>query len=604
MENKDYEALILDRIEIYINRIMPLGAIVAWLSSIVILFSPIHNQFALTDFIAGVILMILFLARHHVKIEIRIFIVILIPILIGAHSFTDGGFSSAAISLFLLSNVVAIFFLSRLKSYLVSGITLFTLLALWVWSSLNDIRLSPSSEPSIWVIQILMFLLVVCLIYFIVYAIKKYLFETINHLEVSSSEIFRMAYYDQLTQLPNYPMFCIELKKMSDQQQLTGYFVILSLKNLNMINAIYGSQFGNQLLVEAASALKDSIEPQELIARSGGNEFLFFTSLKGWKDLQHRLEALQASFFEHFQLSEMKDKLEYYICFASFDSHFGSISKCYDNASLALTYAKFNQSDAIHSYNSAFEDKLKRFSTLRELVKIALHQGQIDFYYQPKVSTLDDHIVGVEALVRWKTIAYGMISPNEFLALISNLNLDVDFGRYTIKKVLADSTALFAKYDLDLQIAINISPKYLVSPNFVTDIKESLHRFEVEPNQLILEITEEVMIEGVDLINQLLSSLIALGINISLDDFGSGYSSLHYLAILDVHELKIDKTLIDQIGLNHKINILLKSIIDLAHEYNIFVVAEGIETEVQKNALKEMGCQLLQGYYYYKPEPL
>jgi diguanylate cyclase len=604
MENNDYEALILNRIEIYLNRIMPLGAFVAWFSSIVILFSPIHNQFALLDFSAGVVLIVLYLARHKIKIEIRIFLIILIPILIGAFSFTDGGFSSAAMTLFLLSNVVAVFFLSHTKSIIVSSLTFITLLGLWLWSASNDIRLSPSSEPSIWVIQILMFLLVVILIYFIVYAIKRYLFETIHHLETSSAEIFHMAYYDQLTQLPNYPMFCIELKKMVDQHHLDGYFIILSLKNLNMINALYGSDFGNHLLLEAAKALEHSVKPHELIARSGGNEFLFFTTLKGYQDLNHRLESLQSSFFEHFQLTEMKDKLEYYVCFATFNSQSGSISKSYDNASIALTYAKFNQSDSIHSYNKAFEDKLKRLSTLRELIKIALLHPQIDFYYQPKVSTIDEHIVGVEALVRWRTKEYGIIPPDELLHLVSALNLDVDFGKYTINKVLADSGSLFAKYDQDLQIAINISPKYLVSPNFVTDIKESLQRFAINPNQLILEITEEVMIEGVDLIDQLLTSLTDLGINISLDDFGSGYSSLHYLAILDVNELKIDKALIDQIGINQKINILLKSIIDLAHEYNIFVVAEGIETEVQKNALKEMGCQLLQGYYYYKPEPL
>lgn len=604
MSIQDYNLMILKRIERHLDLFTLLGTFVCWLSALTLTFSPISNWYALMDLLAGILLFILYHFRRSLRVDYKAFIIALIPIAIGALSFMDGGYDSAMITLFIISNVVSIFFLPQKQSQIISAITLLAFLTIWVWYLLVGHTMIKVIAGAIWLVQGMLLVLLILLLHWIVDAIKGYLMETIIDLEASTAKTYQLAYYDPLTGLPNAHLFYTQLENKILFQSQQGYFVIFSIKNLNVINAVYGTEIGNRLITEASNCFSSLTTSHELLSRMSGNEFILWTPQKNWDQLRSRLDQLHDAFFSLFSLDDLKDKFEYYVCFAPFDSSQETINTSIDHALLALTYAKFNQKETFLSYNTELEGKLTRLSDLRIAIKQAITNESFHFHYQPKVDASTRTILGVEALIRWYEPKYGHIGPDEFIPLVTSLNLDAPFGALTLHRILEEAGKILSKYGQACHIAINISPNFMMSPTFIPTIKQALESTPLPPTNLILEITEDSIIEGVDELNQILKDLKALGIKISLDDFGSGYSSLNYLSSLHVDELKIDQSLVQQIGLESKSTELLEVLVKLAKLYHLTTVAEGVETQEQYEVLKGIGVDLIQGYYFYRPEPL
>ncbi len=416
----------------------------------------------------------------------------------------------------------------------------------------------------------------------------------------------KLAYYDSLTGLPNYNYFMDYLKKFVNDEEKTGIVLITSLKNLNVINAVYGNENGNQMLLKTGEALKAIQREDIFVARVSSNEFaICISGTREKHEIESKIHSILCVINSHNEEENIHHNVEFFISFSKIEPGKDSFEDCYQKAQIALTYAKYMNSDELVAYDEAFDQKMKRFSDLKELLKRQIDDWcHIRLYYQPQFENETDSIVSVEALSRWHTDVYGEISPLEFIPIIEELHLHEKFGLAVIEKALIEYPELRKKYGIDTTISINISPACLVSHSFADHIVRLLKEYNFLPSMLTLEITEDLVIEGVDAVNRKLTPLRSMGVKISLDDFGTGFSSLSYLPRLEVDEIKIDKSLIDQIVISEKSRILIQSLIILSKEYKLTIVAEGVESATQFELLKKMGCTLIQGYYIGRAEPI
>ena len=300
----------------------------------------------------------------------------------------------------------------------------------------------------------------------------------------------------------------------------------------------------------------------------------------------------------------IKKKLEFYISYADFIYGIDNYDTCLQKATLTLAYSKDHNILEPSSYKDALDVELRRKELLKDLVGDALNNDEFKLYYQAKYDSRTQKVIGVEALARWLHKDLGFISPTEFIPIIESLNMSKEFGEFIIKKACLEYKQLKEKYNESLSLSVNISPSHIVEDSIIKTILDSLKEYHIPTRKFIVEITEEIMIEGIDKVLPIVDILRSKNVKISLDDFGTGYSSLNYLTQLSLDELKIDKTFVDQIGKKEGIKYLLENIIRLSDQFKLDIIAEGVETIEQLDVLNELGCYHIQGYYYAKPEPL
>lgn len=602
MIKKDYNTMILKRIERNFDRILPLATAVAWVSAIAIYFSPIPKSFVIYDAAIGFLFMFFWIFKKQLNVEVKIFITILVPIVIGVLSFMDGGFDSAAIQLIMISNVVAVLFLSRRKSLFVAGISIAVFLGLYYYAHFNPVDIPVKAGAVLWFIQFIVFILYLFILQTVVYSVRGYLIENIEDLQDSIDRTYTLAYFDQLTGLPNQYQFRYLLEDKVKNLE-TGYLAIFNVRNLSVINSVYDDETGDQVLIQIANRFSQIKAEDELLSRISGNEFGLW--IHGWTDKEfiERIDEYQNYFYAHFSVPKVTKRIEFNISYKKHHS-FNDMEETFHQAKLALTYAKTRESHAIVPYDERLEQILKDDNILRDRLEHALAEESFEVYYQPKVDARSQRIVSVEALARWNDEVLGQVSPLLFVSTLEQMNYSVSFGRIMLSRVIKDYDAICRKYAENVRVSVNISPSHLVSKGFVEYIDGLIQESNINPNNIILEITEDVMIENFDQVRAIIEKLRRVGLRISLDDFGSGYSSLNYLVKLEIDELKIDKSFVEQIETNNKIDIMFEMIMKLAHNFNLNVVAEGVETSGQYEKLLEMGCHEIQGYYFSRPEPL
>lgn len=583
---------------------MPIGALVAWISALSIYFSAISKSFVFFDIIIGIIFAIMTTLQDRISAEIKIFVTILIPIIIGVLSFMDGGFDSAGTTLILISNVMAVMLLPKLKSVIISLVSVGIFIGLWIWATMYQGKVFICAGEAVWSIQFVLFILFLIILQVMVYAIRGYLLKNIEMLEKSAQRTYKLAYYDQLTGLPNQNLFKKQLSERVTEGVQKGFIVFYNLKNLNLINSIYGDTIGDQVLVETANVFSTIKKDSNILARTSGNEFAIWVENISERELVEWLDYIGRVFKCRFLIPNMKKSLEFYISYACYNKDDIEISECYQKASIALTYAKENNKSGIMAYNKTFEEVIRYDENMKELLQSALAEEEFELYYQTKVDAITGEILGVESLARWKSPTLGVIPPSVFIPIIERMNQSVAFGEVIIKKVFMDYERLCSKYHKEIKVSINISPSHLMSEGFVQYLSGKIREYEIGEQKIIIEITEEVIIEGVERVNAILKAIHELGISVSIDDFGTGYSSFNYLMILEVDELKIDKSFIDQLGESDKTSILLESIIYISKGLDFDLVAEGVETREQCDKLLQLGCRIVQGYYFSKPEPI
>ncbi|BEP28454.1 putative bifunctional diguanylate cyclase/phosphodiesterase [Helicovermis profundi] len=603
MIRKNYNNMILNRAEKSFDKIIPFAIIASWISALVIYFSKIPKYFVYLDIILGLGFVYMLIRRKNLSMETKIMMTVLMPILIGIFSFLDGAFTSSAITLFMLSESVAVLLLSKKKSLILSSVLIGVFLSLW-FISFNELfgTTNPMGNAK-WIVQFITFVFFIIVIHILIFNIRNYLLENIIELEDKVELTYKLAYFDSLTGLANLAMLKKHLNECINTSLEGGYIVSISLKNLNLINSIYGNAMGDKVLIEVANLLIQMKDTSEFISRVSGNDFVICVENVNKYDLLKRLRYLKEEFYKQFNVSNMQKKVEFYISYSKCKTN-DDIEECYNKAMLALTYAKSHDVPYFVAYGQTLDDIVRYEETLKEELKIAVSLNEFELYYQNKINAKTGLIKGVEALARWNSKSFGIIGPNEFIPIIEKINMAVAFGEIIIRKAFSDYAELCKKTNKKITLSINISPLHLSSDKFITFITTVSKEFDIDPKYIILEITEVSLLKSNDIIIDRIRDLRELGFSISLDDFGTGYSSLNYLNKFDIDEIKIDKSFIDQITDSNKNNALLKTIINLSKEYNLDLVAEGVETKEQCDYLVELGCYVIQGYYFSKPEPL
>ncbi len=598
--SKKYNEIIHKQVESKFDLVFPYAALTCFITAIIVMQFEIPKIFAFVNFIMGSILMFLFVLRRRLNVRVKISVTIFLAISIGFASFLDGGFTSSFATLFALGNIVAVLFMSKKYCYRLGILSIVLYFILWLYNEIYLVNTIFYTTPDRFFIQIIVYILYLIMLNVSVSSIKKSLNDSISKLEVTLAHVNKVAYYDTLTELPNLKHFLMKLKALNPKH---GAIIIIHLKSLRVINSIYGEDTGDRLLQFFAIELKKFAKEKSLVARHSGNEFIIYCSEVNELKIRSSIDELIYEVSNSVKRFLFDLNLNYFIGFSYVDEN-EDIDLCYSHAKIALTYVKKYNTGTIYAFDQELLDNIVKEEVVKNTIDQAIINNEIELYYQEKVDSTINKVIGVEALSRWTHEELGKISPDYFIPIVEKMGFSIRYGVYIIEKAFKDYKKLVEIYGKDVTVSLNISPSHLISHKFIDEITSLKNIYNIPNNVIMIEITEGVMIEDFDTVKTRIDMLHDYGFKVSLDDFGTGYSSINYLATLDIDELKLDKEFVCNISTNLKTYIITESLVEIAKKYRISMIAEGVETESQVQTLQKIGCIYMQGYYYSKPKKL
>ena len=423
----------------------------------------------------------------------------------------------------------------------------------------------------------------------------------------NEKEIEFLAYYDYLTGLPNRSLFANKLSEAIERAEKNKKYLavmFLDLDNFKTVNDTMGHGWGDTVITEVAHSLKNLLKDSDVISRFGGDEFLImFDNISHIKDINQIADNIMTVFDKPFCLNHQ----EFFITCSAGISIYPTDGidnlTLIKNADIAMYQAK---AEGKNQYIICTE-KMKKEAAYTMLLSNHLHRAEefdeFIIHYQPQINIDTGEIIGLEALLRWDHPELGIIPPNVFIPIAENNGLINSIGQWVLKSVATQSKKWQDMGLSPLKIAVNLSAVQFNNPNIVQDIKWILKETGLNPMYLELEITESAVTKEINYTINTLQELKKLGISISIDDFGTEYSSLNRLKVLPIDRIKIDMQFVRGIEIDEKDRAIIKVIINLAKNLNMKVLAEGVETKNQLDYLYDKGCHDVQGYYYYKPMP-
>lgn len=606
MDRKKYDDMILLKIEKSLDLLIPLGSLSAFFVAMVVLFSNIPSRFVVYDLVLSSILALLVFFRKSLSSKVKIVVISFVLLLLGGLSVFNGGFSGTGIPILILSGILIIGFMPFKVGFIYNiCIVLFLstvpILIHFKWVTFSGNNAYLNNNPAEWIIHIATYFVLNIVIIIMVNSIKSYLIQTITDTENYMDKVYHLAFHDQLTGLPNkIKFFEIMDEKIMDR----GFLVLFSVKGLTLINSIYGDQMGDAFLSNLADKMKSYINGNEILARISGTEFAWYFSENDEEQMRKRILTFIELSMDVEKSLDVQSILYFYGGYVKIDSSTVDITQYYQKALIALEHAKRNKNNHLTAYDLEEETLFRRNERIKELISSAIMHNEFYMHYQEKKDITGTKTVGVEALARWNSAELGAISPGVFIPIIEKSHQIIAFGNRIITLVLDDYPKICQKYSSDIRVAINISPHHMLSPTFVEDVTQMIQRRQISSEAIILEITEEALIDDVDKAIRVISLLRKNGFKIALDDFGTGYSSLNYLASLDVDEVKIDRSFISKLTQDSKTYVLIQAIINMQSTYGFTVVAEGVETQQQCDILQSLGCNIIQGFLYSRPSSL
>ncbi|KAA0549811.1 EAL domain-containing protein [Bacillus sp. BGMRC 2118] len=412
---------------------------------------------------------------------------------------------------------------------------------------------------------------------------SKQALETIEHL----------AYVNELTGLPNRRKAMEKLAELL-QAEVPFSILLIDFDRFKRINDNFGHTFGDYFLSEVANKLKRILPEETIVSRLGGDEFLVISQNM---EITKEAEKIVSAFRSSLPVNGVDILATASIGISSYPMHSNKIDELLKYADIAMYNSKDNGADTFSTFSSSMLDE-KVNILLENDLRSAIKDNELEIYYQPKYDIRFNQLIGSEALLRWKHPIDGFISPNVFVPLAEEVGLIVELERYVIKYVIS-TLAKWKEEGLELnRVSINTSFISIFQEDFVDYIVEQLNQHGIDGSLIELEITERIVMKNEEYVNRTLLKLKELGIEISMDDFGTGYSSLSFLHKLQIDRLKIDKSFIDTIQVNSS---MVSTIIAMAKNLNLKVIAEGVETTEQVELLKKLECFEVQGYYYSPP---
>lgn len=436
--------------------------------------------------------------------------------------------------------------------------------------------------------------IIAIIIIFILLIITTYIIITSQK---QKEKLYKLAYIDKITMLGNYNFFLEEGKKFLSKYRNNNYSIILDIDKFKSFNKKHGHNMGNKLLKKIGEILKETLNNKAIICRLSND--LFGILLNTEKDIKETIEKITT------KLSKIKIQDMTYTIYISMGiykilENEYNIKKILDKTLIAHDEIKGNYNKKYKMYDKKVEEKIEKEHELESIMQEAIEKEEFKIYYQPKISTKTNQMVSAEALVRWKRNGK-MISTIEFIKLFEKNQFIITLDKYVFEKVCIDISKWKKKIKNIPLISVNISKEHFIKKEFIKEYKEIAKKYGIKPEELEIEITESALIsENTNYIKEV-EEIKKEGFIVSIDDFGTGYSSLSILQNMPIDIIKIDKTFIDKIDFDKKGNNLVDYIILIAKKLNLKTVAEGIENKEQAKYLKEIDCDLLQGYYYSKP---
>lgn len=430
------------------------------------------------------------------------------------------------------------------------------------------------------------------------------MFSDLANQEHVKKQIQHLAYFDSLTDLPNREFFNSKAESMvrnADPNKAKMAFMFLDLDRFKNINDTLGHSSGDELLKKVSNALKKTKLENEIIARFGGDEFVILIPSFDSIDGLNRVIMDILNIFEFpFNIGGKDLFITTSIGVSLYPVDGNSLNELIKNADTAMYYAKKSGRNNYKFYRENMNSKFMKNLDLENKMRKALKDDEFYLEYQPQVSVETKKLISCEALIRWENPEFGVISPNEFISIAEDSGLIVPMTRWILEKVFSEVKKVI-EIDPDIYISINISGyqiKYSDLPKMIEDV---LEKEKIDLKHIELELTESMLMDDVSKNMEMMSKLKNLEIKLAIDDFGTGYSSLSYLKKFPIDRLKIDKDFIDGIPSDDEDNIIVKTIILMAHNLGFKVVAEGVETKEQFDFLKTHKCDQIQGYYFSEP---
>jgi diguanylate cyclase (GGDEF)-like protein len=411
-----------------------------------------------------------------------------------------------------------------------------------------------------------------------------------------------LAHHDTLTELPNRTLFHRRAKRaLAESRRRTDpiAIAIVDLDRFKDVNDTLGHHNGDQLLSELARRLADGIHQEDTVARLGGDEFGLI--LRRAQDAEQTLRRVRELIDREVDLSGLPISVQASVGFVVAPEDGADVDTLLQRADMAMYFAK-SQHAGVLRYDASFDHydaaSLRLVSELRH----AIDEGQLVLHYQPQATLTDGRVSTIEALVRWQHPTEGLLYPDKFLPLAEQTDLIDKLTTWVLLTALRDLRDL-GPAATDLSVAVNVSARSIVRPALADDVIDALELLGVPPQRLIIEVTETALLTDPAAAVSVLTRLAAVGVKISLDDFGRGQTSLGYLSALPIHELKIDRSFIGDALENRAHDAIVRSIIELGHNLALRVVGEGVETEAVLRYLRESGCDIAQGFLLARPMP-
>jgi diguanylate cyclase (GGDEF)-like protein/PAS domain S-box-containing protein len=431
--------------------------------------------------------------------------------------------------------------------------------------------------------------------------------EDISEQKKASAKINQLAYFDNLTGLPNRVTFLERLQQSLAVASRSGEqvcLIFIDLDNFKDVNDTLGHAEGDKLLTEVARRLESCVRESDLLARLGGDEFVILLCSGV---TQEGSVAVAQRVLHQLTIPFQIDRCAVYtgasIGIAFYPDDSSDASSLFRCADTAMYHAKNDGKSRFRLYSTEMNSRIMRRIALENSLRRALERGEFLLHYQPQWDLRSENIVGAEVLLRWNSAELGPVSPSEFIPAIENSGLIFSIGEWVLRNACQQGRRLVEAGFEDFRIAVNISGKQFKQPDFVKMVVKILSDTGMPPCNLELEFTESVIMEPAGKTKEKLVALKEMGVKTSIDDFGTGYSSLNYLKHLPVDRIKIDRSFLVDVNSSEGDAAIVEAIISMAKSLSLKVLAEGVENTDQLKFLRDLGCDEVQGFYLAEPMP-
>jgi diguanylate cyclase (GGDEF)-like protein/PAS domain S-box-containing protein len=433
------------------------------------------------------------------------------------------------------------------------------------------------------------------------------LIEIEERLKEESKKLAHLAHHDTLTNLPNRTLFRDRLSQtiLSSQRHNSQFALLfIDLDQFKKINDSLGHHIGDLILIEASKRLRESIRDEDTLARLGGDEFtIILKDIQNVNDVSHIASKIVENMKKEITVEDRTLFISSSIGISLYPQDTTDDHDLIKFADTAMYKAKEEGRDNFQYYSKdltkhAFENVIMETS-----LRIAIKEKQFVVYYQPQIDPVEKSIVGMEALVRWMHPQIGLISPIKFIPLAEENGLILDIDNLVMKDAMREFVRWYKAGLNPGKLALNLAMKQLAKKSYIEDLLQTMKEMNFKPQWLALEVTEGQIMNNPHSSIEKLNAISQLGIELAIDDFGTGYSSLSYLKKLPLDKLKIDQSFVRDITTDEDDASITKAIIALGKNLNMKLIAEGVETEEQRDFLVENGCDYIQGYLYAKPMP-